>query len=111
MALGKLGDKDGIEFLVKHVALVVPPGGRIASDRTWPCFNALDAAGWSCVPAVLRHLEHERSELELALSTTFLRKTLGREAATTFVAEQARTSDDDSYRRNLRRVLEMIPTS
>jgi hypothetical protein len=97
-----------LDFLMKHIALVVPPGEGIPSSWTWPCSRALASAGWNAIPPVIVHRQRERSNSDLAQSAAVLRVLLRRDAAATYVRQELGSTKDELHRENLRRVLELL---
>lgn len=111
-SLGKLGDEQSLDFLAQHIALHVPPdfgGTKVQQMRSWPCSIALSSGGWNSIPAILRSLEQERSDLELIWSGLLLaRDTPGKEFALALLNVELRRAKSEAHRQNLQRVLEIV---
>ncbi len=112
LAVGQLGDDESLDFLSKHLALYVAVDVIVGDTDVLdsrPCFRALISARWKAIPAVLRHLQHERSPWALAYSTALLRGTLGTEAATAVVKARLRQATEEQHIQYLREVLKQLP--
>lgn len=114
-ALGKLRDEESLDFLAQHIGLGLAPdlvGTRAQQLRKWPCRHALGAAGWSSIPAILRRLETERSEIELIWSGSLLsRYPPGKEVALALLKVELRRAKSEIHRRNLERMLEIVASN
>jgi len=63
--LGRIGNKESLDFLASNVALHVSAGAATSRMEDFPCWQALSKKDWSVVSAILRSLNRKRSDREL----------------------------------------------
>ena len=110
-ALGKLGGKETLDFLAKHIDTsipVLPPLDDKEFQETWAFYTALDSAGWDAIPAVLRRMGDKHSDAALLLYEKILCEKLGDSAALALLNEEIGGSKGTYSLNNIIRIARAI---
>lgn len=111
-ALGKLGDKESLDFLAEHIDTPIPvllSPVDMEYRKTWVYFSALDSAGWDAIPAVLGQLKNERSDAALRFTKKILCNRLGESASRELLNRELRNhAVHNAHRINLIEVMKLI---
>ncbi|MDK1031493.1 MAG: hypothetical protein QGD94_05765 [Planctomycetia bacterium] len=103
--LGKMGNKESIDFLIANVSLRIPMVFRLTEEaqaKETPCMYVLQKArNWNVAKAILESLKVQRPQLDLAYLSLALDRILTRRVAIAAVEQRSLQTRNRIWKENL----------